>query len=176
MRRLTAGLVVIGLVALVGRADDTPAPKKSLAYDDAPAPNNSPAFGAMKKELTEAQAKHAKELKDAQKAVRDGKTDAETQEAQKKLADITKDLPGPKYAVRFLEFAEQHPEDPIAFAAALACLGRRPPHRADSACPRTSTHPTRASQPSVGDICRTSPPAADNPCPYRASDARLSSE
>ena len=82
----------------------------------------------MKKELAEAQAKHAQELKAAQKAVRDAQTDAEKQEAERKLAETTQDLPGPSYAVRFLEFAQQHPDDPMAFAAAMLAFkySRRP--------------------------------------------------
>jgi thiol-disulfide isomerase/thioredoxin len=101
------------------RSDDAPSPKKSSVYDDAPAPNNSEAFGTISKELTEAQAKHAKELKDAQKVVADAKTDGQKQEAEQKLEVVKKDLPGPKYAPRFLEFAEEHPKDSMAFAAAM---------------------------------------------------------
>ena len=119
MRRLTAALLVLGFLVLVGRADDPPAPKKSSLYDDAPAPNDSPGFGTLKKEFTAAQARHAKELKEAQKAIRDARADAEKQEAEKQFADVKQDLPGPKYAVRFLEFAQQHPGDPMAFAAAM---------------------------------------------------------
>jgi len=110
----------------MGRADETPAPKKSSFDDGVPASLGTPFYEAMKREFTEAQAKHAKELKQAQKAVGDAKTEAEKQETQKKLEDIKKDLPGPKYAVRFLEFAEQHPKDTMAFAAAMLAFNYSP--------------------------------------------------
>ncbi|OWK35650.1 TlpA family protein disulfide reductase [Fimbriiglobus ruber] len=117
MRRLAASLTVLGFLVLAGRADDQP--KKSSVYDDVPAAKSSPVFDALKKEFTQARAKHARELKEAQKAVGGAKTDAEKQEAQQHLGDVTKDLPGPKYAARFLEFAETHAKDPMAFDAAV---------------------------------------------------------
>jgi thiol-disulfide isomerase/thioredoxin len=122
MRQLAAALVVLGAVALPGRADDSPAPKKSSIYDDEPTPESSMVFKTLKDELTAAQAKHARELKAAQKAVGDAKSDAEKQDAQQRLEEIKKDLPGPKYADHFLEFARQHPDDASAFAAALTAF------------------------------------------------------
>ncbi len=122
MRRLAAGLIVLGVVAATGRTDDPPAPKKSSIYDDEPAVDASAAFKTLKDELTAAQAKHARQLKAAQKAVADAKADPDKQEAQGKLEEIKQDRPGPKYADRFFEFARQHPDDTMAFAAALTAF------------------------------------------------------
>jgi len=122
MRRLAVALAVLGLMVLRSRADDKPAPTKSSIYDDVPEPKASPVYQDLKKELTVAQTKHAMQLKAAQKAVGDAKTDAEKQEAQRKLEDIKKEPPGPKYADRFLEFAMQSPGDTMAFAAAMTAF------------------------------------------------------
>ncbi len=119
MQRLAAGLIILASTVSVGRADDTPAPNKSSAFDDAPAPNKSPIFDALKKELAAAQTKHARQLKQAQQAVGEAKTEAQKQEAQNKIDELTQERPGPKYAARFLEFAQQNPQDPMAFAAAM---------------------------------------------------------
>jgi thiol-disulfide isomerase/thioredoxin len=126
MRQLAAGLVALGLAVLVGRADDTPAPKSSPANHDLPAPKSSPAYDALKKEFTAAQTKHAKVLQEAKKAVGEATTDAAKREAQKKLGNVTKNPPGPKYAALFLEFAEKHPKDPMAFAAAMTAFNFSP--------------------------------------------------
>ena len=88
MRQVAAGLVLLGLAVLMGRADDTPAPKRSSVYDDAPVSKNSPIYDFLNKEFALAQAKHAKELAVAQKAVGEAKTNEKKQEAEKKLEDI----------------------------------------------------------------------------------------
>jgi thiol-disulfide isomerase/thioredoxin len=106
MRRLAGSVMVLGLAVLVVRADD-PAPKTSASFD------------ALKKEYTDVVAKHRKELADAQQAVKDAKTDDDKKDAQKKLADVNKDIPGTKYAGRFLEFAQQNPKDPMVFEAVM---------------------------------------------------------
>jgi thiol-disulfide isomerase/thioredoxin len=122
MRRIAAGLIVLGLAALVGHADDTTAPKSSPAYD------------ALNKEYLEARTKYAKEQQQAQKALKEATTDAEKEEAQKKLTVLMKEVPGPKFADRFVEFAEKHPEDPMAFTAALTAFNfsSRPDLKADT--------------------------------------------
>jgi len=122
MPKLVPSLVAIAFLVLLGRADDTQAPNKSSVYDDEPVTKDSAAFEALKKELTSAQAKHAKELKQAQQAVNDAKTDEGKQKAQKRLEEIKQDRPGPKYADRFLAFAVEHPQDPKNFAAAMAAF------------------------------------------------------
>jgi thiol-disulfide isomerase/thioredoxin len=157
MRQLAASLVVLGLAVLMGRADDTPAPNKSSVYDDAPAPKSSPIYDALKKEFAEAQAKHGKELKEAQKAVGDAKTDAEKQDAQKKVEDIKKDPPGPTYAVRFLAFAENHPQDPMAFAAALTAFKFSPrPATKDNSLGKAIAYlqDNYADKPQIGQLVR----------------------
>ncbi len=122
MRRLAPSLVALGLAVVVGRADDLPAPNKSSVYDDVLAPKGSPIYDALKQEFLAAQAKHARQVKAAQKIVGEAKADAEKQESQQKLENIMQDRPGPKFAVRFLEFAEKHPQDPLAFAAAMTAF------------------------------------------------------
>jgi thiol-disulfide isomerase/thioredoxin len=122
MRRLAICLVVFGLSVSVGRADDPLAPQKSSALDDAPTQAGSPGFDALKKELAEAQKNHAKEikeLKDAQKALAEAKSDADKDAARQKIDALMKEVPGPKFAPRFLQFAENHPQDPMAFNAAM---------------------------------------------------------
>jgi thiol-disulfide isomerase/thioredoxin len=119
MRRLLPGLLVLGLMAFLIHADDSRAPKRSSVYDDAPTENVSQVFNDLKRELTEAQKKHTRELKAAEKAVSEVTTDSEKQEAQRKLEHVKSDLPGPKYADRFLELATEHPDDSMAFAAAM---------------------------------------------------------
>ncbi len=127
MRRLAISLTFFGLAVWFGRADDAP-PKKSSIFEDAPIPEGSTNYKALKKELTAAQNKHAKEVQAAQKAVSDAKTDADKQKAERKLEDVKKDLPGPLFADRFLKFARQHPDDPMVFVAALTAFktGRAP--------------------------------------------------
>jgi thiol-disulfide isomerase/thioredoxin len=119
MRQNSAIVVILTIALLICRAADGQPPNKSSVYDDAPAPKGSPIFDNLKKELTQAQAKHAKELKQAQQAVDNAKSDATKQKAEKKLDDVKQDRPGPMFADRFLEFAMEHPQDPKNFTAAM---------------------------------------------------------
>lgn len=128
MQRLSASLFILGMMTLPTYAEDTPAAKKSSIYDDVPQVKSSPVYEALKKELAEAQRKHARELKAVEKAVSDAASDAEKQETEQKLDQVKNDLPGPKFADRFLEFAKEHPEDTMAFAAAMTAFNiSRPP-------------------------------------------------
>ncbi|HEV8058312.1 MAG TPA: TlpA disulfide reductase family protein [Gemmataceae bacterium] len=122
MHKLAASLVTVGFVVMLARADDPQGQNKSSVYDDASAPKGSAIFDALMKELTEAQAKHAKVLKQAQQAFDNAKTDEAKQKAKMNLEDIKQDRPGPKFADRFLNFATEHPQDAKNFAAAMAAF------------------------------------------------------
>jgi thiol-disulfide isomerase/thioredoxin len=110
MRRLLAGVLVLGLAGLAGRAADKP----------------SEGFAALKKEFEEAQKKYVGEVQARQqeviKALGEAKTDAEKKELQKKLMINLNDGPGPKFAPRFLEFARKNPNDRSSFDAAYLAL------------------------------------------------------
>jgi thiol-disulfide isomerase/thioredoxin len=128
MRRIPAGVIALGLAVLVGRADDAPPPNKSSACDDAPTPKGSPVFENLRKEFTKVKAQFDNEVRDARKAIAIAKTKSEKEVARQKLDELTNARPGPKYADRFLVFAEEHSEDPMAFAAAMMAfrLSARP--------------------------------------------------
>ena len=140
MRFLGRSLVVTALVILMARADE-PAPNKSPLKDDEPATKGSPVYEALKKELADARAKHDKDFKDAEKALDVAKksgTNADQQAARTRLDDLKKDLPGLKFCDRFLEFAQMHPQDPMAFASAMMAFNLSPrPATADNTLGKT---------------------------------------
>jgi hypothetical protein len=115
MRQWLIGMTVLALAVLAARAED-----KSKAAGP------SPEFQKLQKELDEAQAKYTAEVRarqqEAMKALREAKTDEERKEAQKKMMVNMKDGPGPQFAARFLEFAENNPKDPSALDAAVQAL------------------------------------------------------
>jgi thiol-disulfide isomerase/thioredoxin len=86
-------------------------------------PQGSEAFQKLKKEFDEAQKKFLAARAEAMKAVQAAKPeDEERKEAIKKLQEIMKDNPGPKFCSRFLEFAEKNPNDPSAVESLTLAL------------------------------------------------------
>jgi thiol-disulfide isomerase/thioredoxin len=79
-------------------------------------------YANLTKELAAAQAKHARQLKAAQNDVSAATGSDDKAAARKRLEDVKKDLPGPKFADRFLAFAMQNPEDASAFPAAMTAF------------------------------------------------------
>ncbi|HEV3237774.1 MAG TPA: redoxin family protein, partial [Gemmataceae bacterium] len=117
MRYTLASYLLLGLLAVPSCAGDEPAAKASKATDS---------FAALKKEYDEAKAKRAKDiqeaLKAAQKAFQEAKTDEEKNEIQNQFAKSAKDNVSPKFAPRFLEFAENNPKDASRFDALALAL------------------------------------------------------
>src|SRR6516162_5666253 len=103
MWRRIIGLTVLALAASVGCSDDKPA--KS---DDKPAKEDA-SFTKLRKEFEGAMEAFEKEL-DA----------ARTKEEEKAIQARN---PGPKFALRFLLYAEQDPSKPEAFDALLIAFG-----------------------------------------------------
>jgi thiol-disulfide isomerase/thioredoxin len=104
MRQLLTGLVVLALAVPVVRAEV----KTS---------KESAGLAALMKEFQEAQAAFQKQLPEAIKAAQGATTAEEKQAAQKKLVELLRNNPAPKYAARFLEFAEKNAKDPSAVDA-----------------------------------------------------------
>jgi peroxiredoxin len=117
MRLLMAGVLVLGLTAVAVRADDPPATKAS---------GSSRAFETLKEEYENAQKKYVEERqaaqKEAMKALREAKTDADKQAAQKKLRETLTAGPAQQFSARFLDFAEKNPQAPEAFEALFMAL------------------------------------------------------
>jgi thiol-disulfide isomerase/thioredoxin len=119
MRQSLTGLLALGLLTLAAQAG---------VRADEKAPAKSPAFQALKKEFDEAQEKYAAELKTLREEIQKKMQEATTQEEklalQKEFQEKAGKLisPAPKFAPRFLGFAEKNPQDPSAFDALFLAL------------------------------------------------------
>src|SRR5438045_1595664 len=110
MQKLLTSLFAVALVATVVKGD-TP------AKADAKTTPEAGSFAAIQKELADEAKKHS----DAQMAVfktfQEAKTDEERKQARDKFMALQSSSPGPKFAPRFLAFAEKNPKAPEAFDA-----------------------------------------------------------
>lgn len=122
MRALLTVMFAFPLIAPTAAAQDT---------DPKPA-----SFQALKQEFQDAQKKYQAEIQEKQKAalkeLKEAKTEEEKEAAQKKLAVRMDGGPGPRFAIRFLEFAEKNAKDPAAAEAlALALQNSGGPFKKD---------------------------------------------
>jgi thiol-disulfide isomerase/thioredoxin len=109
MRHLLSGILVLGLTALVARAEEKPA-------------EGSKEFQALKKEFDDAQKAFMDAQKEAIKVFQEAATPEAKKEAQKKLQELAANAPTQKFASRFLEFAEKNPKNPSAAEAAVQAI------------------------------------------------------